>query len=81
MLLFLLLRRLSPRTATVVGVVLVAVGLALIAMSAVLSAGLLVHGIALVVVGAVVGASAVVNRRRASAATPVSADPSVAGRG
>jgi hypothetical protein len=85
MLLLLLLRRLSPRTATVVGVALVAAGLALIVVSVILSAGLLVHGVALVVVGAVVCASAVVNRRRASAAAPVpgpvSADTSVAGRG
>jgi membrane-bound ClpP family serine protease len=48
---FLLLRRLSPRARFITGVVLVAAGLVVIAVSAVV-AGLLIHGIALAVIGA-----------------------------
>ena len=65
MLLFLLLRRLSPRARTIVGVLVMAAGLAIAAVSEALSVGLLAHGIALFVIGAVVCANAVVNRRRA----------------
>lgn len=60
-----LLRRLSPRGRAILGVALVAVGLALVGVSAALSAGLLIHGIALTLIGAGLCASALVSRKRA----------------
>jgi len=63
--LILLLRRLSPRSRTVAGLVLVAAGLVLVAISAAVAAGLLIHGVALTVIGVVLYTSAVVSRRRA----------------
>jgi drug/metabolite transporter (DMT)-like permease len=65
MLIFLLLRRLSPRSRIVTGLVLVAAGLALVVISAAVAAGLLIHGVGLTVIGAVLYTSAVVSRRRA----------------
>jgi len=65
MIILLLIRRLSPRTRTITGAVLVAAGLALVGVSVTLAPGLLVHGIVLIVVGAVLWTSAVVTRRRA----------------
>lgn len=60
----LFLRRLSPRTRLIIGVVLVAAGLALTALSAVYP-GLLNHAIATAVIGAVMCVSGAVSRRRA----------------
>jgi hypothetical protein len=61
---FLLLRRLSPRARLITGVVLVAAGLVVVAVS-VVAAGLLIHGIALTVIGAAMCTSAVASGRRA----------------
>jgi drug/metabolite transporter (DMT)-like permease len=65
MIILLLIRRLSPRTRTIVGAVLVVAGLTLVGVSVTLAAGLLVHGILLTVIGAALWTSAVVTRRRA----------------
>ena len=65
MFLFLLLRRLSPRGRRTVGLGLMATGLALVAVSATLAAGLLVHGIVIAVAGAVALASGLSSGRRA----------------
>ena len=61
---FLLLRRLSPRARMITGVVLMIAGLVVVAVSAV-AAGLLIHGIALTVMGAVMCTIAVTSGRRA----------------
>ncbi|MGW5361421.1 hypothetical protein [Actinopolymorpha pittospori] len=71
----LFLRRLSPRTRLIIGVVLVAAGLALTALSVVYP-GLLNHAIATAVTGAVMCVSGAVSRRRARRAA---AQPSVDG--
>jgi drug/metabolite transporter (DMT)-like permease len=68
MLIFLLLRRLSPRSRTIVGLVLVAAGLALVTISAAIAAGLLIHGLALFVIGGALYTSTLVSRRRAQPA-------------
>jgi drug/metabolite transporter (DMT)-like permease len=83
MLIFLLLRRLSPRAATITGAVLAAAGTVLVALAIAMAAGLLIHGIALVVTGAIFCTSAIVSRRRARPAAqtePVTA-PAMAGHG
>jgi drug/metabolite transporter (DMT)-like permease len=66
MILFLLLRRLSPRTRILVGSLIVAAGVALTAVSIAVAAGLLVHGVALAVIGAVMWTSGMVAKRRAA---------------
>jgi hypothetical protein len=63
--LFLLRRRLSPRGLRNVGLGLIAAGLALVAVSATLAAGLLVHGLAVAVAGAVALAYGLASSRRA----------------
>lgn len=81
MLIFLLLRRLSPRAATITGAVLVAAGAVLVALSVAAAAALLVHGIALVVIGAIFWASVLVKRQRArpAAQTESVSAPAMAG--
>jgi drug/metabolite transporter (DMT)-like permease len=61
-----LLRRLSPRGRRFVGLGLVAAGLVLIAVSATLVPGLLVHGFVLAAVGAAVVAFSIVSGRRSN---------------
>ncbi len=87
MILFLLLRRLRPQTRIVVGSVITAAGLVLVAVAAAVAAGLLIHGAALAVIGAVMWISGLVSKRRAQPASegPASAQParemSAAGHG
>lgn len=87
MILFLLLRRLRPQTRIVVGSVITAAGLVLVAVAAAVAAGLLIHGAALAVIGAVMWISGLVSKRRAQPASegPTSARPasemSAAGHG
>jgi hypothetical protein len=68
MIFLLLLRRLSPRTRLITGVVLVAAGLVVVAVSAV-TAGLLIHGIILTAIGAAMCLSALASGRRARRTT------------
>jgi hydrogenase-4 membrane subunit HyfE len=72
MILFMLLRRLSPRTRIIVGVVTAAAGLVLAAVAAAVAAGLIVHGVALAVIGAVIWISGIVAKRRARLAGQLS---------
>jgi drug/metabolite transporter (DMT)-like permease len=65
MILFLLLRRLSPRTRIISGSAVVAAGLVLAAVAAAVANGLLVHGVALAAIGAVMVTSGIVSQRRA----------------
>ena len=87
MILFMLLRRLSPQTRIVAGSVITAAGLVLVAVAAAVAAGLLIHGAALAVIGAVMWISGLVGKRRARPASegPASAQPasevSAAGHG
>ena len=87
MILFLLLRRLRPQTRIVVGSVITAAGLVLVAVAAAVAVGLLIHGAALAVIGAVMWISSLVSKRRAQPASegPASAQPasemSAAGHG
>lgn len=87
MILFLLLRRLRPQTRIVVGSVITAAGLVLVAVAAAVAVGLLIHGAALAVIGAVMWISGLVSKRRAQPASegPGSAQPasemSAAGHG
>lgn len=87
MILFLLLRRIRPQTRIVVGSVITAAGLVLVAVAAAVAAGLLIHGAALAVIGAVMWISGLVSKRRAQPASegPASAQPasemSAAGHG
>ncbi len=87
MILFLLLRRIRPQTRIVVGSVITAAGLVLVAVAAAVAAGLLIHGVALAVIGAVMWISGLVSKRRAQPASegPASAQPasemSAAGHG
>lgn len=69
MILFLLLRRLRPQTRIVVGSVITAAGLVLVAVAAAVAVGLLIHGAALAVIGAVMWISGLVSKRRAQAAS------------
>ena len=64
MILFLLLRRLSPRTRIIAGSVVVAAGLVLAAVAAAVAAGLVLHGVALAAIGAVMWTSGIVAKRR-----------------
>ena len=77
MILFLLLRRIRPQTRIVVGSVITAAGLVLVAVAAAVAAGLLIHGAALAVIGAVMWISGLVSKRRAQPASegPASAQP------
>jgi len=87
MILFLLLRRIRPQTRIVVGSVITAAGLVLVAVAAAVAAGLLIHGAALAVIGTVMWISGLVSKRRAQPASegPASAQPasemSAAGHG
>ena len=87
MILFLLLRRLRPQTRIVVGSVITAAGLVLVAVAAAVAVGLLIHGAALAVIGTVMWISGLVSKRRAQPASegPASAQPasemSAAGHG
>ena len=87
MILFLLLRRIRPQTRIVVGSMITAAGLVLVAVAAAVAAGLLIHGAALAVIGAVMWISGLVSKRRAQPASegPASAQPasemSAAGHG
>ena len=87
MILFLLLRRIRPQTRIVVGSVITAAGLVLVAVAAAVAAGLLIHGAALAVIGAVMWISGLVSKRRAQPASegPASAqsasEMSAAGHG
>ena len=65
MLILLVLRRLSPRGKVMTGSVLLALGAAVIAVSAALSINLYVHGSILLALSAVVWANMIVGRRRA----------------
>jgi len=67
-----LLRRLSPRTRIIVGVVTVAAGFVLAAVAAAVAAGLVVHGVALAVIGAVLWTSGIVSKKRARLAGQLS---------
>lgn len=77
MILFLLLLRLRPQTRIVVGSVIMAAGLVLVAVAAAVAVGLLIHGAALAVIGAVMWISGLVSKRRAQPAGegPASAQP------
>ena len=68
MILFLLLRRIRPQTRIVVGSVITAAGLVLVAVAAAVAAGLLIHGAALALIGAVMWISGLVSKRRAQPA-------------
>ena len=87
MILFLLLRRIRPQTRIVVGSVITAAGLVLVAVAAAMAVGLLIHGAALAVIGTVMWISGLVSKRRAQPASegPASAQPasemSAAGHG
>jgi drug/metabolite transporter (DMT)-like permease len=65
MLILLVLRRLSPRGKVITGTVLLALGAAVIGVSAALSVNLYVHGAILLVLSAVMWASVIAGRRRA----------------
>ena len=78
MIILLLIRRLSPRARTITGVLLVALGLALVGVAVTLVAALLVHGIALTAVGAVLCTSAILARRRGLPADQPLADQPLA---
>jgi hypothetical protein len=65
MLILLVLRRLSPRGKVITGTALLALGAAVIGVSAALSINLYVHGAILLVLSAVVWASQLTGRRRA----------------
>ena len=64
MLILFLLRRLSPRGKVITGSVLLALGVAVIGVSAALSINLYVHGGILLVLSAVVWANMIAGRRR-----------------
>ena len=86
MILFLLLRRLRPQTRIVVGSVITAAGLVLVAVAAAVAAGLLIHGAALAVIGAVMWISGLVYKRRArrparGRRAPPASEMSAAGHG
>jgi membrane protein implicated in regulation of membrane protease activity len=65
MLILLVLRRLSPRGKVITGTVLLALGAAVIGVSAALSINLYVHGVILLVLSAVMWSSLIAGRRRA----------------
>jgi drug/metabolite transporter (DMT)-like permease len=65
MLILLLLRRLSPRGKVITGTILLALGAAVIGVSAALAINLYVHGAILLVLSAVLWASVIAGRRRA----------------
>ena len=65
MLILFVLRRLSPRGKVITGTVLLALGAAVIGVSAALSINLYVHGSILLALSAVVWANMIVGRRRA----------------
>jgi drug/metabolite transporter (DMT)-like permease len=65
MLILLLLRRLSPRGKAITGTVLLALGVAVIGVSAALAINLYVHGAILLVLSAVLWGSVIAGRRRA----------------
>ena len=69
MILFLLLRRIRPQTRIVVGSMITAAGLVLVAVAAAVAACLLIHGAALAVIGAVMWISGLVSKRRAQPAS------------
>jgi drug/metabolite transporter (DMT)-like permease len=66
--LFLLLRKLSPRTRIIAGSAVVAAGLVLAAVAAAVASGLVIHGVALAVIGAIMWTSGMVSKRRAQPA-------------
>jgi hypothetical protein len=68
MILFLLLRRLCPRTRIIAGSAVVAAGVVLAAVAAAMATGLIVHGVALAVIGAVMLTSGLVGKHRAQPA-------------
>ena len=65
MLILLLLRRLSPRGKVITGTILLALGAAVIGISAALAINLYVHGAILLVLSVVLWASLIAGRRRA----------------
>jgi hypothetical protein len=65
MLILLALRRLSPRGKVITGTVLLALGVAVIGVSAALSINLYVHGAILLALSAVMWGSVIAGRRRA----------------
>ena len=73
MILFLLLRRLSPRTRIIAGSAVIAAGLVLAAVAAAMATGLVVHGVALAAIGAVMVTSGIVSQRRTQPAGVLSA--------
>lgn len=68
MLILLLLRRLSPRGKAITGTVLLALGLAVLGVSAALSINLYLHGVILLILSAVMWGSVIRGRRRAEVA-------------
>jgi drug/metabolite transporter (DMT)-like permease len=70
MLILLLIRRLSPRTRTITGLACLAVGVALAAVSAVLSVDLYIHAIVTIITGAILWAAGVKGQRRAPVQQP-----------
>jgi drug/metabolite transporter (DMT)-like permease len=67
MLILLLIRRLSPRTRIITGLVCLAAGAALAAVSALLSVDLYIHAILTAITGAILWAAGVKGQRRAQA--------------
>ena len=65
MLILFLLRRLSPRGKVITGAVLLALGAAVIGVSAALSINLYVHAVILLILSAVMWGSVIAGRRRA----------------
>lgn len=65
MLIFLLIRRLSPRARIITGLACLAAGAALAVVSAVLSVDLYVHAIITVIIGVILWAAGVKGQRRA----------------
>ena len=70
MLIFLLIRRLSPRARTITGAALAAAGAAVAVVSAVLAVDLYVHAVILFVIGAWLWGAGVAGKRRGRAQQP-----------
>jgi hypothetical protein len=67
--LILFARRLSPRSRMIAGAIFAVLGLAEIAVAAVLARGFIIHGIVVTAIGAAVLASGYVTQRRARVAS------------
>jgi hypothetical protein len=66
---FLFMRKRTPRTRAIIGVALLTIGVALVALTVALSTGFLIHGIILIVIGGIVLVNGLRGLRQAKAAS------------